>query len=76
MGKNFLQNNLFSLSSSQMHSWTLQFKCATMVLNKLPFFIPSFEGPQTLYAGYNEILIVLFLPLDSVLPSLFQKVKK
>lgn len=47
-----------------------------MVLNKLPFFIPSFEGPQTLYAGYNEILIVLFLPLDSVLPSLFQKVKK
>lgn len=52
-----------------MYSSTLQLKCAAKVLNELAFFIPSFEGLQRLYAFHNETWIVLFLPLDSVLPS-------
>lgn len=74
--KKFYWENLFSLSSNQIHSWTLQFKCAARVLNELVFFILSFEGPQKLCIFHNETRIVLFLPLDSVLPSLFRQVKK
>lgn len=74
--KMFYWENLFSISSSQIHSWTLQFKCAASVLNKLAFFIQSFEGPQKSCAFHNETWIVLFLPLDSVWPSLSRQVKK
>lgn len=77
MGKKFLPGkSVLCFSYNQTLLWTLQLKSAAKMLNELVFFTTSFEGPQKLYSFYNETWIVLFLPLDSVLPSLFWQVKK
>lgn len=66
MEKSFALGKICSpfLCFSQIHSWTLLFSCAIMMLNALPFFIPTFEDP-------SEILFLPWWNRISVSPSRF-----